>query len=136
MQGGPGLPKKLLLVVDDDIRSTRMLAKMLREDGYRVEVASDGAAAIGRLGRTPAPDALVTAFRMAPVDGVAVARYARSISEAMTIVVVTGYPQVASAKVASLDASVLPKPVDYRQLERVVARGTTSDVPSPARSVQ
>jgi len=34
----------VVLLVDDELRTTRRLAAMLREDGFAVEIARDGAA--------------------------------------------------------------------------------------------
>lgn len=113
---------KLLLLVDDEARSARMLAKMLREDGFDVEVTFNGAAAISRLTRLPVPDALLTDFRMPNVDGVTVAKYARSVSPTMPIVFLTGYPQLVSRRIASLGAQVHAKPLDYQALSRDVGR--------------
>ena len=113
---------KLLLLVDDEARSTRMLARMLREDGFDVELTFDGAAAIGRLARPPLPDALLTDFRMATVDGVTVAKYARSLDADLPIIFVTGYPQLVSAKVEAIGADVHAKPVDYATLSTVIRR--------------
>ena len=92
-----------LLLVDDETRSVRLLAKMLREDGYDVELAFDGAAAIGRLARRPLPDVLITDLRMPHVDGVAVAHYARSMAPRIPVVFITGYPQLVSSAKAKLE---------------------------------
>jgi two-component system response regulator MprA len=111
-----------LLLVDNETRSARILAKMLREDGFDVEVTYDGASAISRLGRKPVPDALLTDYRMATVDGVTVAKYARSISPTMPIVFLTGYPHMVSSRVESLGAEVHAKPLDYPRLKKEVRR--------------
>lgn len=112
----------LLLLVDDEARSTRMLAKMLRDDGFDVEVAFDGASAIGRLARPPIPNALLTDVRMAAVDGVTVAKYARSLDEHMPIIFITGYPQLVTPKADAIGAVVHAKPVDYAALAMEVRR--------------
>jgi two-component system response regulator MprA len=121
----------LLLVVDDDTRSARMLAQLLREDGYDVEVAYDGASAVARLTRAPKPDALVTDYRMPHVDGVAVARVARAIDGALPIFFVTGYPELladldsilpaARAEIARPPA-IFTKPLAYPELTTALAR--------------
>jgi CheY-like chemotaxis protein len=85
----------LVLVVDDDARAARLLAIMLREDGFRVEVAVDGAAAVRRLSRDPVPNALVTDLHLSHADGITVARYARSRRESIGLFLVTGYPDLA-----------------------------------------
>lgn len=106
-----------MLVVDDDARTARRLATMLREDGFEAEVAIDGAGAIGRLSRTPVPDALVTDLRMPHADGSSVVQYARSKQPNLPVIVVTGHPQLARG----LDALrptvvILNKPVAYDDL--------------------
>jgi two-component system response regulator MprA len=107
--------RPLLLLVEDDLRSARTLARMLREDGYEVEHAADGAAAVARLGRDPVPDAVVTDLMLPHVDGIAVARYARSRRSGVPIVVITGHPHLALGLSPPIVPSplVLTKPLDY-----------------------
>ena len=108
----------LILVVDDDARTARLLARMLREDGFDVDLALDGAAAIGRLARSPMPDVLVTDLRLPYADGVAVASYARSRQPRLPVLVVTGYPNLVAREGDVLDPAptVLSKPLDYTAL--------------------
>ena len=108
----------LVLVVDDDARAARLLAIMLREDGFRVEVAVDGAAAVRRLSRDPIPHALVTDLNLSHADGVTVARYARSRRAAMGLFLITGYPELAHEHMATFDPPtfILTKPVVYEHL--------------------
>ena len=54
----PRTSNKLVLVADEDARTARLLARMLRDDGYNVELVLDGAAALARLTRSPLPDAV------------------------------------------------------------------------------
>jgi two-component system response regulator MprA len=116
----PACAKRVLLV-DDEARTARMLARMLQEDGYDVEILFDGAAAIGRLTRDPLPDALVTDLRMPHVDGVAVARYARARNPRIPVVVITGYPHMLRARADLGPVVVHTKPVEYATLARQVA---------------
>jgi len=85
-------PRHRILVVDDDARTARMLVRMLCEDGYEAELAVDSAGAIGRLGRSPLPDALVTDLKLPHGDGIAVAQYARSRRPRLPVFVITGHP--------------------------------------------
>jgi CheY-like chemotaxis protein len=111
----------IILVVDDDARSARTLASMLREDGYDVDVAVDGAAAIARLTRKPMPSVLVTDLRLPNADGLAVSAFARSRDAEIPIIMVTGYPQLAAQKLDPA-AIVLTKPLDYADLSAALAR--------------
>lgn len=104
-----------VLLVDDDTRTARLLAHMLREDGFDVELAWDGATAIGRLTRQPLPDVLVTDLHMPHVDGMAVTQYARSRQPRLPVFIVTGHPNLAARLDPSFDPSpvVFTKPLDY-----------------------
>lgn len=107
-----------VLIVDDDVRTSRLLARLLREDGFDVEVAVDGAGAIARLSRSPLPEMLVTDLRMPYADGLAVARFARSQDPTMPVFFVTGYPELLNPIDRSLGpiARVFSKPVEYPEL--------------------
>jgi DNA-binding NtrC family response regulator len=108
----------VVLLVDDDLRTTRRMAEMLREDGFAVEIARDGAAAVARLSRSPVPDALVTELTTAYADGLAIGRFARNQRPGMPVMVLTGYPNLfrADAFAGGPPATLFTKPVDYLAL--------------------
>ncbi len=114
----------LILVVDDDTRTARRLAELLREDGYKVEVVCDGALAVGRLSRSPLPDVLITDVQLPHVDGVAVAQYARSGRPNVRVIFVTGYPELVDGERddAGSPALVFTKPLDYEALHAALPR--------------
>lgn len=115
---GPKMDKMRILVVDDDIRTTLVFARLLREDGHDVDVVHDGAAAMAQLDQSAIPDILVTDIQMPNADGIAVARYARSRQPSLPIFVVTGYPERIALRLKSLDPMphVFVKPLDYAAL--------------------
>jgi two-component system response regulator MprA len=122
-----------VLVVEDDVNSARMMARMLREDGYEVEIATDGAAAIARLAREPAPDVLVTDIALPFADGLAIASYARVQRPGMTIYLVTGRPEMARGQRPLVPAPrVFTKPLDYASLRDDLE--ATTGVRSPRSS--
>jgi len=108
--------KPFVLLVEDDARSARLLARLLREDGWNVETAFDGAAAIHRLTRKDHPDALIVDVRLPHADGVAVAKFARSHDGAIPVVFVTAYPESVELEGFDPKPLVLPKPVSYPDL--------------------
>ena len=90
---------------------------MLREDGFVVEVLLDGAAAVGRLARDPLPDAIITELRMPHVDGIAVARFARSRRPDVCVMFLTGYPNLlAEVRCFDPEPLIYTKPVNYASL--------------------
>ncbi len=119
---GPPRPQVVLLV-DDDLRTTRRLAEMLREDGLTVEIARDGAAAIARFTHQPVPDALVTELTTAHADAASVSRFARAQRPGLPILVVTGYPNLLQADAFGGPPPLLfTKPVDYLKLRDALLR--------------
>jgi CheY-like chemotaxis protein len=120
----PNRRRSRILVVDDDVRTTRLLVKMLREDGFDVELATHGAAAIGRLTHAPLPEALITDFRMPYADGVTVARFARFQRPKLPIVMMTGYPEQMTLAEQAMDppAVILTKPIEYAVLRAELDR--------------
>src|SRR5262245_16200304 len=115
--------RALVLVVEDDTNAGRMLAKLLREDGYDVEVAEDGPTAVRRLGAQPAPDVLIVDYRLPHLDGLAVARFARQTLPDALIVMATSYPEVVAQRLRAenADAILMPKPLAYHELTRHLA---------------
>ena len=112
-----------MLVVDDDARSATVLARLLRDDGWDAEIATDGRDAIGRLAAGERPDVLVTDLRMPHADGAAIAQFARSRDRQLPVVVVTAYPELSGDLACALEPppTVLTKPVDYAALVDVLA---------------
>jgi two-component system response regulator MprA len=115
---------RLILIVEDDARTARRLAQMLREEGYEVDLALDGAAAIARLSHEPMPDVLVTDVNLPRVDGLTVARYGRSRRSSLPVVVITGYPHLLATARQPIEPAptVLTKPIDYGELVGALSR--------------
>lgn len=112
----------LVLLVDDDLRTARRMADMLREDGFAVDIARDGATAIARLARSPVPDAVVTELNVGHVDGATVGQFARTRRLGMPILVVTSYPHLFRAAAFGVEPPlVFTKPVDYGSLRDALA---------------
>ena len=106
-----------ILVVDDDAPIRRMLARTLEAEGYAVEAAADGGAALAAVERS-VPDLLVVDVTMPGVDGLALCRRLRSKGLAVPILLLTARDAVAD-RVAGLDAGAddyLVKPFAAEEL--------------------
>jgi two-component system response regulator MprA len=109
-----------ILVVDDDRSVRESLRRSLAFNGYQVELATDGQAALDSL-LTQRPDAMVLDVMMPRVDGLEVCRRMRAAGDELPILVLTARDAV-SDRVAGLDAGAddyLPKPF---ALEELLAR--------------
>ena len=123
MAASPG-HQVTILIVEDDARSARTLARMLTDDGYGTEIAFDGASAIARLGRDPVPDFLLVDYRLPHVDGIAVATYARNRRPDMGLIFITSYAELVERARTMLDPPpvILSKPVSYTDVTAELAR--------------
>src|SRR5690349_23721495 len=106
-----------LLLVDDDAPIRRMLERTLVAEGYSVEAAADGGAALAAVERN-LPDAIVLDVTMPGVDGLAVTRRLRAKGLRVPILLLTARDAIAD-RVAGLDAGAddyLAKPFDTAEL--------------------
>jgi two-component system, OmpR family, response regulator MprA len=109
-----------ILVVDDDRSVRESLRRSLAFNGYQVELASDGQAALDAV-MAQRPDAMVLDVMMPRLDGLEVCRRMRAAGDELPILVLTARDAV-SDRVAGLDAGAddyLPKPF---ALEELLAR--------------
>ncbi|MDF2692461.1 MAG: diguanylate cyclase/phosphodiesterase, partial [Labilithrix sp.] len=65
---GPS-PRRLILVVDDDVDNRELVSTLLREKGYDVVTANDGAEALRCLHDVPLPSLIVLDLQMPVMDG-------------------------------------------------------------------
>ena len=106
-----------LLLVDDDAPIRRMLARTLAAEGYDVEAAADGGAALAAVERS-LPDAIVLDVTMPGLDGLAVTRRLRAKGLRVPILLLTARDAI-HERVAGLDAGAddyLVKPFDTAEL--------------------
>jgi CheY-like chemotaxis protein len=133
MENGTSLRVQILLV-DGDVRTARVLARMLRDEGFDVEVAADGALAIGRLSRSPVPDVVVADLATTHGIGLAVAHYARSRCPDVPVFLITEHPELTRTPGRELlpEPRVFTKPLDYaafsRELPRMAAAPPAADM--------
>ena len=110
----------LVLVVDDDRAVRDSLRRSLEFNGYRVETAEDGAAALARIAASR-PDALVLDVMMPRLDGIETTKALRAAGNDVPILVLTARDSVGD-RVEGLDAGAddyLTKPF---ALEELLAR--------------
>jgi two-component system response regulator MprA len=106
-----------VLAVDDDPPIRRMLQRTLAAEGYEVEVAADGGAALATVERS-VPDLVVLDVAMPGLDGLAVCRRLRGRGLAVPILLLTARDAVPD-RVAGLDAGAddyLVKPFASEEL--------------------
>ncbi len=108
-------PARVLVVEDDEILS-RFLDRLLRAEGFGVEVAYDGASALERL--HPAVDLLILDLNLPNLDGIEVLRRLRTNFAELPVLVLTARSRTDST-VLALESGAddcLIKPFSYVEL--------------------
>ena len=112
-----------VLVVDDDATLRDLYAQLLREQGFRVETAADGAEAVQAVRRSR-PDLVLMDYEMPVLDGLAAAREIRALPGAPPPIVMISSRGDAATRAAAAAAGIaryLVKPVSLAALQSVVA---------------
>ena len=112
-----------ILIVEDNEDARVMLRTLLESHGQLVEDANDGMSGLTAALATP-PDVMIVDLGLPKIDGFQLARQIRiALSDAPYLIAMTGYGQPSDrerAIGAGFDA-FLVKPVEYAELERVLA---------------
>ena len=114
-----------ILVVDDEISILKLLKEALTQWGYQVTCVSTGTEALEAI-RTELFDAAITDIRMPEMTGLDLLREIKRHDESIEVVVMTGYPTIASAVEALKEGAYdyLSKPLILDELRHLMARVT------------
>ncbi|RJQ67894.1 MAG: response regulator [Desulfobacteraceae bacterium] len=119
-QGPPAIPPKIL-VMEDEPSVAKGLKVVLTEEGYVVDLAMSGKAALD-LFKKKDPDLLVADLRLPDINGMEVIREVKAKRPEIGVVVITGYASINSAvdamKLGSFD--YLPKPFTEDEIKTAV----------------
>jgi DNA-binding NtrC family response regulator len=85
-----------ILVVDDDAEMRQLLTDLLREEGYEVEVAHDGASAIAKHQAMPF-DLTITDLMMPKMKGIELIERLREIDNGSLVLLITAFGSIESA---------------------------------------
>lgn len=126
---------KTILVVDDELKITRLLRDYLQQAGFRVVTATDGMAALA-VARSERPDMIVLDLGLPGLDGLDVTRTLRKTSD-VPIIMLTARAEE-SDRIVGLELGAddyLVKPFSPKELVarvRAVLRRVDAAVEAPA----
>jgi DNA-binding NtrC family response regulator len=114
-----------IIVVDDELSILKLLKEALTQWGYHVVCVSTGVEALEAI-RTELFDAAITDIRMPEMSGLDLLREIKRHDESIEVVVMTGYPTIASAVEALKEGAYdyLSKPLILDELRHLMARVT------------
>src|SRR5437016_6944482 len=112
-----------ILVVDDERSILVLLKEALGQWGYLVTTAASAAEALGIL-KSELVDALITDIRMPDMSGLELLREVKKQDESIEVVMMTGYPTIASAVQALKEGAYdyLSKPLILDELRHLMGR--------------
>lgn len=113
---------KSVFLVDDSATMLMSLKGTLEISGFKVETASDGEAALGKLRAGLKPDLIITDINMPRLDGLGLIREARRLLRFTPILALTTESQQAKRDEAKQSGATgwLVKPVGGADLLRVI----------------
>ncbi|HSN15205.1 MAG TPA: sigma-54 dependent transcriptional regulator [Anaeromyxobacteraceae bacterium] len=112
-----------VLIVDDENNIRRVLAAMLKREGYEVTAAADGEQALAVLQKVPI-SVVVTDLVMPRVDGMELLKRVAADLPDIPVIMITAHGSVDSA-VAALKAGAfdyITKPFDQEELKKVIEK--------------
>lgn len=123
-----------LLLVDDDVNFTEVLARALDARGFAARVAHDGAAALASI-EAGAPEYAVVDLRLPDMSGMKVVEHLKAYGEPTRIVVLTGFGSIATAIEAIKLGAIhyLTKPATADQIVAAFARRDADVDVAPAQ---
>lgn len=111
-----------ILIADDEQTFLNATADLLRREGYEVDTALDGPAALQRV-QGATYDLLITDLEMPGNEDLALVRHVAEVVGGLPIIIITGFPSTRSA-IAAIELPVsayLLKPVRFEDLVTRVA---------------
>ena len=116
--------RRRVLVVDDEPRIAKSLARMLQLQGYETIIAHDGLEAWDLFEREPQGFTMViTDIRMPKLDGVKLIKRVREHGSKVRVVLISGHGEAPDVEALS-PAVFLPKP--FRRAELLEAMGAVA----------
>jgi nitrogen regulation protein NR(I) len=112
-----------VLIVDDEMNIRRVLAAMLKREGYEATASADGEQALAVLAKTPV-DVVVTDLVMPRLGGIELLRRVSAEYPDVPVIVITAHGSVDSA-VSALKAGAfdyITKPFEQEELKKVIAK--------------
>jgi DNA-binding NtrC family response regulator len=85
-----------ILVVDDNEDIRTFLARVLKQEGYKVLTAANGLIAVEAV-KSKSPDAIIMDVQMPVMDGLEAMKKMRSINPILPVILITAYGEVDSA---------------------------------------
>lgn len=103
----------IVLLVDDEYLVRGVLSEILKEAGFEVVPAENGAEAILILSQLERVDLVFSDIKMAPLDGFALAKWAHENKPGLPVILASGYSGKTNMAAELSGAQFFRKPFDF-----------------------
>ncbi len=113
--------KSRILVVDDELVVVSLVKEALEEDGYTLSMATNGKEALGLMEQEEF-DLIISDIRMPKMDGIELVSKARQIQPGISVIFMTAFANLDSAKDAIKQGAVdyIMKPFELHEMRQAV----------------
>jgi DNA-binding NtrC family response regulator len=112
-----------ILIIDDDVQLSSMLAHLVKKEGFEAEVVHDGESAMRTL-RSCMPDVILLDLKLPGMSGMEVLKQVKGLEQDLPVIMMTGSGEIRDA-VEAMKAGAhdyLTKPFDDHEVLRAVHR--------------
>jgi two-component system response regulator HydG len=122
------MDKKTLLVIDDDEAHRSGMVIMLEDEGYLVEQADSGEAALQLLDKKTF-DLVITDFKMHEIDGMELLKIINDRDPLQKVIMVTGFSSIEQAVQAIHLGAIdyIPKPLEPKKFKSIIQKAFYRD---------
>jgi sigma-B regulation protein RsbU (phosphoserine phosphatase) len=126
MEGSTGMAPRRILLVEDSSTMRRMLAAILKDEGYEVKTAVDGRDGLVKAKEDPRPELILTDYEMPELDGAGLCREVKKDKElrSIPVLMLTTLGETEN-KIAGLEAGAddyIQKPKGKEEIQEMFAR--------------
>ncbi len=112
-----------ILIADDEPLTRKSLYEILKFEGYKVSLASDGEEALNLIKNDP-PDIVITDLKMPKIDGLTLLKEIKGINPNITVVFMTAYGSIENAVGAMKEGAFdyITKPIIDKEIKIIIQR--------------
>ncbi|HOL20900.1 MAG TPA: response regulator, partial [Candidatus Hydrogenedens sp.] len=114
--------KEKILIADDELIIREVLHELLTDEGFTVELASDGDKALKILSEQKEIVVLFTDIMMPKMDGITLIHKAKEINPDIVPIIMTGYATIETARAAVKEGAYdyVLKPFNITEIKAVI----------------
>jgi len=110
-----------ILIVDDDQKMTSLLEYFFKSEGYEVDIANNGYAALSKISKEPF-DLVLTDFHMPGLTGLDILPKIKKLQPGVAVIVITGLgsDEIRRRSLERGASAYVQKPINFYELKALI----------------